>query len=140
MKAIKIVGLFVLCIMHNFVLALNLSDIRVGGIYYHNEWNNNNRVKALSIHGTRVEIQYLEGPHSGEIDRVYPGDLLTKSDSDKEAAEDFGEGVAITAIGIAALVCVFNPDACKTNETKSTYRSSATTSKGKYITCLNNGY
>lgn len=138
MKTVKIAFLLSFGMVHNFLLALSLSEVRVGGVYYHDEWNNNNRVKALSIHGNRVEIQYLEGPNIGEIDRVYPSDLLTKSDSDKEAAEDFGQGVAITAIGIAAVVCTFNPEACETDKKKDVYTPPPSTKKAKYLTCLSN--
>jgi hypothetical protein len=94
-------------------ISVELSEIIIGGTYYHDEWNNNNKAKVVAIRGDRVEIVYLEGDRAGEVDRVSASDLLTRTESREEAMEDVAEGATVAIVAVAAFVCLVDPDSCK---------------------------
>lgn len=113
MKLFKCVIFSVLMLVLAPSFAIELDEVIVGAIYYHDEWNNNTKVRVIDIRGHKVEILFLEGSNIGEVDRVYPSYLLTRTDSEEEAAEDFKQAVGITVIGVGLFVCFMNPEACK---------------------------
>lgn len=84
------------------ISALTLRDIQVDGIYYHNAFNNNNAVRVLRVEASRILVQFLEGSRAREVDYVPLADLMTKSESDAEAAEDIGQTIG----GAAIILCV----------------------------------
>ena len=83
-------------------IALPLEDIHVGAVYYHNAWNNNNKVQVLGIRGNSVKVQFLEGSNVGAIEFVPARDLMTPSQSSEEAWGDAGEAAA----GVIILGCL----------------------------------
>ncbi len=87
------------------LFALPLADIHVGAVYYHDSFNNNERVRVLEIQGSRVKIQFLEGNNAGAIEFVSPSDLLTPSQSRKEAID---EGVGTAAVAGLILCAIFD--------------------------------
>lgn len=88
--------------------AVELSRVHVGANYYHNEFNNNNKVRVLGISGGRVEVIFLEGDHAGTIDTVPASDLMTRSESRVEAMGD----AAVTVGAGLALLCMLS-DSCR---------------------------
>ncbi len=115
-------------------IAIELDEVVVGAIYYHDAWNNNQRAKVVAIRGQKVEIVYLEGSKAGEVDRVYPRDLLTRTDSQNEAAGDAMEGVAVGIVAVAAFVCLVNPESCEDKKTSKYAKERKTNyNKPKYL-------
>lgn len=140
MRAVYRVFLFLgslLCTCSSF--AITLDEVVVNGIYYHDAWANNNRVRVLAIHGSKVEIIFLEGANTGEIDRVYPQDLLTRTDSMNEEAEDYGQAAAVTVLGLAAIACAFSDD-CNDDSSlsSSSYSSTQTTNETEFKFLMKN--
>lgn len=87
--------------------SLELEQIRIGATYYHDAWNNNNRVRVLGLNGNKVEIIFLEGSSQGEVDFVSASKLLSKSESKTEAADDAAQAVTL-GLGLGALAfCLF---------------------------------
>lgn len=84
-------------------LALPMEDIHVGAVYYHNAWNNNNKVRVLDIRGSSVKVQFLEGSNAGAIEFVTARDLMTPSQSSEEALGDAGEAIVGGAIILCAI-------------------------------------
>lgn len=126
------------CVVMAFSLssqAVDLQEVVVGGIYYHNEWNSNDKVRVLAIRGSKVEVLYLEGSNVDEVDRVHPHELLTRTDSKEEATEDMVEAVALGVVAVAAIVCFASPETCEEKAVPevNTHRLARSTSRNLYF-------
>jgi hypothetical protein len=113
MKSKVLIFLVIVATIFSFSVpsfAVYLADVRVNGIYYHEAWNDNNRVRVLSIQGNKVEVVFLEGSNAGEVDLVYSGKLLRRTESEKEEFDDAMQGAGLAVGAIAIIACALSDD------------------------------
>jgi hypothetical protein len=103
--------------------ALRSDEVRIGGIYYQDLWNDNTAVRVLAQRGDRFEVQLIEGPNAGDIDWVYPSVLLTRSENQEESLNEAVETAGWAVLGGALIYCLFDSASCANDTTSNTSSS-----------------
>jgi hypothetical protein len=127
MNALRLLACSVSVLASLPAAALRPDEVRIGGVYYHDLWNDNTAVRVLAQRGDQFEVQFIEGPSAGDIDWVYPSVLLTRSQSQDEAIGEAVETAGWAAIGGVLLYCLFDSAACAADTATSPVSSAYST-------------
>ena len=88
------------------VQAAEYRNVQPGHSYYLDQWFENQLVTVVGKENGKILIQYKDGA----VDWIAPSHLMTRS----ESRENDGTEIAVaTVIGIVALLCAFDAEACK---------------------------